>query len=133
MIDKHQIEKFQNAISEQEAELNKIKAENEPKIKDLQGKIDAIDSTIEKITQERNEVIPKIGKHIFRQYDLIVSRRKTGRAISQISTNRTCSICYKVLEPQFYNEIRRGNKLLLCQSCGSIMIWQPEQSNDSDT
>lgn len=125
-----EVEKFTTAISEQEAELDRIKSENEPKIQDLQQKIGAIDTTIAAITKERDEVVPKIGKHILRQYDLIRSRRKNGRAISAITTTRTCSICYKVLEPQIYNEIRRANKVLVCQSCGSIMIWQPEQQSE---
>ena len=123
------IEKLEGTLAEMQVELEKIKEENEPKIKELQQKIDAIDSTIAEITVERDAVIPHLDKHIVRQYDLIRSKRKTGRAISEITTNRTCSVCYKVLEPQLYNEIRRSAKVILCQSCGSIMIWQhPEES-----
>jgi len=120
----NEIEKLQNAVDEQQAEFDRITAENEPKIVELQEKIAAIDSTIAEITKERDVVIPLLGKHVLRQYDLIRSKRKTGKAISIIESNRTCSICYKVLEPQLFNEIKRGNKVQLCQNCGSIMIWQ---------
>ncbi len=121
-----EIGKIETAIEEKKSELDRITAENDPKIRELQRKIDAIDSTIASITLERDAVVPKIAKHVYRQYELIRSKRKSGRAISMIKSNRTCSICYKVLEPQLYNEIRRSTKMLLCQSCGSIMIWQPE-------
>jgi uncharacterized protein len=123
-----EIDKLQQSINDRQADLDRITLENTPKITELQQKISAIDSTILEITKERDVVLPSIGKHILRQYDLIRSKRKNGRVISNISTNRTCSVCYKVLEPQLFNEIKRGVKVQLCQSCGSIMIWQPSDA-----
>lgn len=119
-----EIENLRNMVHDHDEALQKIIAENEPKIKELQEKISAIDSTIATIEKERDVIVPHIGKLVLRQYELIRSRRKTGKAISIISGNRTCSICFKVLEPQLFNEIKRGTKVILCQSCGSIMIWQ---------
>lgn len=124
-----EIDALQKSVAEQQAELDRIKAENAPQIQDLLQKIGAIDSTIATINVEREAVIPKVARHIFRQYDLIRSKRKNGRAISTVTSNRTCTICYKVLEPQVYNEIRKGTKVILCQSCGSIMIWEQGESN----
>ncbi|MBN1578139.1 MAG: hypothetical protein JW913_16375 [Chitinispirillaceae bacterium] len=125
-----EIEALQKSVAEHQAEFDRIKTENDPLINDLQQKIGAIDVTIAGINEEREAIIPKVGRHIFRQYDLIRSKRKTGRAISTVTTNRTCTICYKVLEPQLYNEIRKGTKVILCQSCGSIMIWSPGESSE---
>jgi len=118
-----ELEKLQNAVNEQQTALDALVAENEPKIEELQQKISAIDTTIAEITKEREVLLPSVGKVVLRQYDLIRSKRKTGRAISVISRNRTCAVCHKVLEPQLFSEIKRGAKLQLCQSCGSIMIW----------
>ena len=123
-----EIERLQATVTEREDELNRIIAENNPLIDDLKGKIGAIDSTIATITKERDAVIPGLSKMVLRQYDLIRSKRKTGRALSMIKPNRTCSICHKVLEPQLFNEIKRGTKVQLCQSCGSIMIWESPDS-----
>lgn len=118
------IDKLQAAVSEQQTALEAVTAENTPKIQELQEKIAAIDSTIATITKERDAVLPSIGKHILRQYELIKSKRKTGRVISNISSTRTCAVCHKVLERQLFSEIKRGVKLIFCQSCGSIMVWQ---------
>ena len=124
-----EIEKLNEAVTASQAELDRVKGESEPQISELQQKIGAIDSVIAQITVERDALIPNIAKHILRQYELIKSRRKTGRAISTISTNRTCTVCYKVLEPQLFMEIKRGAKVILCQSCGSIMVWSHGDSN----
>ncbi len=128
-----QIEVLQKSVSEHEAELERIKGENDPQIKELQSKIDAIDSTIAAINVEREAVIPKISRHIYRQYDNIRSKKKSGRAVSVVNQNRTCTVCYKVLEPQIYNDIKKGTKIIFCQSCGSILIWDSVKENDGES
>lgn len=122
-----EIERLQTAVTEHETELEQATTENTPQIKELKEKIGAIDSNIADILKERDVVTPNLPKNVLRQYDLIRSKRKTGRAISTIKPNRTCSVCFKVLEPQLFNEIKRGTKVQLCQSCGSIMIWDPPE------
>ncbi len=120
-----EIERLNTAIEEKTKEYQQIKSENEPQISELKKKIAAIDSTIADIVKERNEIVPKISKPILRTYDMIRKKRKTGNALSNV-TGKTCAVCYKVLEPQLYNEIKRGRKMILCQNCGSIFVWGGE-------
>jgi predicted nucleic acid-binding Zn-ribbon protein len=105
------------------AEYDRIKAENEPKIAELRANIASIDSVIAGIARERETVVPLIGKSTMRTYDQIKKRRKNARVVSPVNETRTCSVCHKVLEPQLMNEIKRAAKLIICQSCGSILIW----------
>jgi len=116
------IEKLNSTIEEKTKEYQQIKSENEPQISELKNKIAAIDSVIADIVKERNIIVPKISKPILRTYDLIRKKRKTGNALSNV-TGKTCAVCYKVLEPQLFNEIKRGRKMILCQNCGSIFVW----------
>jgi predicted nucleic acid-binding Zn-ribbon protein len=120
------IEKLQASVTETQGTFDTVVSENEPKIKELKEKIATIDTNIAEITKEREVLVPQIGKHILRPYDLIRKKKKNGKALSLISNNKNCSVCYKVLEPQLYNEIKRGLKLIICESCGSIMVWNGE-------
>ena len=104
-------------------EFDRIKAENEPKIAELNANIASIDSVIAGIVKEREAVLPFINKSIMRTYDLIRKRRKNAQVVSCVNEARICSVCHKVLEPQLMNEIKRSSKLIMCQSCGSIFIW----------
>ena len=117
-----EIKKMQNNVDFSTSEFDRIKTENEPQIADLKSKIGAIDTNIAKITKERDVLIPLISKQYLRTYDLIRKKKKTGKALSTVLT-RTCGACYKVLEPQLINEVKRGIKLILCQNCGSILIY----------
>ncbi|MDG5813598.1 C4-type zinc ribbon domain-containing protein [Chitinispirillales bacterium ANBcel5] len=118
-----EIEVLNAAVNETQQELETIKGENLPKIQELQSKIDAIDSVIAEITKEREEIEPKISKQVLRVYDNIRKKRKTGKALSLIAESKNCTVCFKILEPQLYNEIKKGHKIILCESCGSILIW----------
>lgn len=118
-----EIEKQAAAVEESSSELNRIKSELEPQIQELNAKIGAIDSNIDEITAEREAVLPKISKPTLRTYESIRKKRKTGRALSLVNSSKVCTVCFKVLEPQLYNEIRRGTKIILCESCGSIYVW----------
>jgi predicted nucleic acid-binding Zn-ribbon protein len=124
-----EIEKLTTAVEEAQKFVTTLTEENLPKIKELRDKISSIDTNIAEIMKERDALAPQIGKHILRPYDLIRKKRKNGKALSLISNNRNCAVCYKVLEPQLYNEIKRGLKLIVCESCGSIMVWNGEYTS----
>jgi uncharacterized protein len=112
-------------------ELETISGENEPKIQVLQKRISSIDSDIAEVIKERDEIAPKIRPAYLRTYEHIHKRRKNGIAVGIVNDqSRTCPMCYKVLERQLVSEIRRGNRLEICQSCGTILIWEKEESQD---
>jgi predicted nucleic acid-binding Zn-ribbon protein len=118
------VDRIHAIVEENQRTFDAIKSDNEPQIADFKSKIGSIDSTIAEIAKERDVILPKISKQYLRTYDNIRNKRKNGKALSIVSNSRTCAICHKVLEPQLLNEIKRGLKMILCQSCGSILLWQ---------
>jgi hypothetical protein len=110
-------ELLQQSLEKEIVELEKIKSENEPHI----------GVSIAELTARRNEIMATVPKAILRTYDYILKRRKTGQVLSFVKGDaRTCSVCFKILEPQLINEIRKGAKMITCQNCGSIFIWKNE-------
>jgi hypothetical protein len=98
--------------------FEQVRTENEPKIAELSAAIASIDSVA---------ITPLIAKPILRTYDLIRNRRNHGRVLSEVSSARTCTVCYKVLEPHLVSDIKRAAKLILCQNCGSIFVWTDKE------
>jgi predicted nucleic acid-binding Zn-ribbon protein len=124
-----EIEKRKQGLEAANAEYEKVKTENEPKINELKEKIASIDSLIAAQQVERNAIVAIIPKPLLRSYDHILSRKKNGKVLSFVSLNsKKCSSCYKMLETQLINEIRRGTKMITCQNCGAIFIW--EENNE---
>ncbi|MBD3344281.1 MAG: hypothetical protein GF401_04380 [Chitinivibrionales bacterium] len=129
-----ELEQLTELKKEADEKLEKVKSENEPQINDLKEKIASIDSRIAGVEEERNNVVPNISKPTLGTYDFIRNKRKNRKALSFIDSKGTCSVCFKVLEPQLINEVKKGDRLRQCGSCGSILLWQEdiEQSESSE-
>jgi len=120
-------QQLQESIDAANASLEKIKSENDPKIAEIKSKVDTISAIIEQAVSERSAIVAKIPKPLLRTYEYILKGRKNGRVLSFITEEaRTCSVCYKILEPQLVNEIRKANKVIICQNCGSMYVWKDE-------
>lgn len=114
-------------ISAYEEEIAKAREANMPRITEIKEKVAGIDAQIATATAQRDKIVPSIGKTFLRPYEHILTRRKNGVVLSMVNGQRTCGICHKVLEIQLVNEIRKGNKQLICNNCGSIFIWEPTE------
>jgi uncharacterized protein len=117
------IEKGKAALEEAEKAYAAAQAELQPQIDDLKAKIGAIDSVIAEIMAERDKVSPLVSHPTMRTYDSIRKKKKSGRAVSLVGKDKTCGVCFMILQPQLCSEIRRGTKIILCESCGSMLIW----------
>jgi predicted nucleic acid-binding Zn-ribbon protein len=127
-------ENLKTAREEAVEELENIRTENQPKIDELQSRIASIDSDIAEVVKKREQVAPKIRPSYLRTYDHIHKRRKKSPSVGQVTdVDRTCPVCYKVLETQLVNEIRKGNRLQICQSCGTILVWNEESETAADS
>jgi uncharacterized protein len=117
-------DKCQQSLEAVKAEAEKVRAENELKINEMKSAISSVDSHVAQLKQERGAITASVSKTVLRAYDHILSRKKNGQVLSFVNdSTHICSSCFKVLETQLINEIRKGNKLLLCQNCGAIFIW----------
>ena len=120
-------QQLQQAIEAAAANLDNIKAENDPKIAEITAKVDVIDAAVNEAVARRDAVVAKIPKALLRTYQYILKGRKNGKVLSFITEEaRTCSVCFKVLEPQLVNEIRKAAKVIICQNCGSLYVWKDE-------
>jgi predicted nucleic acid-binding Zn-ribbon protein len=118
-------EQTEQAVAEARKALEELKAKNEPTVAELKSKIAAIDGRRDEFLAQRKAVAAETPPQFLRAYEHIQKRRKTGKVLSFANADsRTCSACHKVLEPQVVNEIRSAKRLSICQSCGSILIWQ---------
>jgi predicted nucleic acid-binding Zn-ribbon protein len=51
---------------------------------------------------------------------------KNGRAVVPI-VKGACGGCFRGQPPQVLQEARRGDRLLLCDGCGRLLIWPPDE------
>jgi uncharacterized protein len=58
-----------------------------------------------------------------------VSRHRKGLAMSEARDGH-CTQCHVRLRPQVYNEVRRNEQLIQCESCSRILYFVPAPAAD---
>ena len=72
---------------------------------------------------ERKAAVAEISPKLYSDYERI--RRKTkGTAIAD-GTDGRCDACQIILRPQFFQDLRRGDQIMFCESCGRILTYNP--------
>ena len=121
-------EKEKAGVTAQETlqKLETIKKEHEAVIADLKGKIATIDQQIAEVQKERAAIAATITRPFLSTYEFIRKKRKSGKVLAYVNADRTCGVCFKVLESRVIMEIKRGKKLPVCEICGSLLIWHDD-------
>jgi len=74
---------------------------------------------------ERASLMTRLPQSTRTRYERIrVS--KNGRAVVPI-VKGACGGCFRGQPPQVLQEARRGDRLLLCEGCGRLLIWPPDE------
>ena len=61
-----------------------------------------------------------------RRFDRVAHGRK-GLAVAE-ARDGLCTVCHVRLRPQVFNEVRRNDSLIQCDSCTRILFFVPVQS-----
>lgn len=122
LIENH--EKEMAGLNEQLQNIEKV---NTDQLNSLQEQIDSVGSKISDMQKEREHLADKVGKRARSAYERI-RKGKGGAAVVAVK-KRACGACYKALPPQKIQEIRKGEQLITCDSCGRMLIWTEDSNN----
>ena len=73
---------------------------------------------------ERATLVARLPAGTRTRYERIRTS-KDGRAVVPIQKG-ACGGCYRGQPPQMLQEARRGDRLLVCDGCGRLLIWPPD-------
>jgi uncharacterized protein len=78
---------------------------------------------IEEGLAERNSIKTNMGPSLYADYERI--RRKTRGTVVAEAIDGRCDTCMITLRPQFLQELKLGGKIMYCESCGRILMYNP--------
>lgn len=135
---KAEIENLQGKIEQTIEEEETLKASSveieeemkglEDQLKEAEGELEEIDKLTReeetRLVSEREKVAGLLDKRQLRQYERI-SKAKAGIAVASVQRD-SCGGCFSAIPPQRIVEIRSGERLINCEHCGRILVWQEE-------
>ena len=118
-------------ISEKEEmakQLEILKETNTKKIKENNKSYNSIEYDIATLEMKRKQEISGVKNSRSLAVYTRLRKGKSGIAIATVDKiKHTCRGCFKQLPPQKVLEIRRSDKLISCENCGRILVWDTRE------
>jgi uncharacterized protein len=106
-----------------EAALKSEQAEVARERTTLDAERDGAGRDLEKALAERAALVGQLSKDVLAIYDRVAHGRK-GIALAE-AKDGLCSVCHVRLRPQVFNEVRRNDSIIQCDSCTRILYFVP--------
>jgi predicted nucleic acid-binding Zn-ribbon protein len=81
---------------------------------------------IDGLKSERAAIVAQMTPSVASNYDRI-RKGRAGVGITEAVAGR-CGRCNIVLRPQFYQDLKKGETIMTCESCGRILYYNPARS-----
>lgn len=72
---------------------------------------------------ERKTLTNEMQPAFYKEYERIRKKSK-NRPIADATEGR-CDACQMSLRPQFFQDLRKGDRIMFCESCGRILTYNP--------
>lgn len=146
-----EIDATKKQISALETEVLKLMEENEklgaelsrlsPDVEKRRGEIDLIIVELEHEDEEarnasvnlnarREQLAQNVPRALFATYDRM-SRVKRGQALAEVRDG-ICTACRMKVRPKLFSDVRKGDQMMTCESCGRILYYRPEQVDSAE-
>jgi predicted nucleic acid-binding Zn-ribbon protein len=119
-------EPLEKAVKAAEAALATEKKQVDEQKAKAQERTAVAQKDIDGLSQERKKILAEMDPKIASEYERI-RKGRAGVAIAEVVQGR-CSKCNMQVRPQFLQELKRGDAVMVCESCKRMLYWNPPQS-----
>lgn len=141
----HEIEFCENEIRKYEDRILELMAESEPLEKNVKAAEEALrqeraqveaekarvtartaadKQQLEQLKLQREQISQQVKPALLNAYQRISKRWNTTNVAVEANEGR-CTACHLALRPQFFQDLRKGDQVMFCESCGRILYYHP--------
>jgi predicted nucleic acid-binding Zn-ribbon protein len=89
----------------------------------LETEREAASRDLDQTVAERAAVVANLSKEALAIFERVAQSRK-GVAMAE-ARDGLCSVCHVRLRPQVFNDVRRNDSIIQCESCARILYYVP--------
>ena len=118
-----QSEPLEKNVKASEIDLKKQQQQVEVEKKTARERTAASQKELAEKAAERKSISGQMESKFYADYERI--RKKTKNTPIAEAVDGHCDACRIALRPQFFQDLRKGDKVMFCESCGRILIYNP--------
>jgi predicted nucleic acid-binding Zn-ribbon protein len=103
-----------------EAESGRVETEGA----ELDQELKKLRETIAVKGDERERLVMNLDPMLLKRYERI-RENKGGLAVTPVK-NGACGGCFRRIPPQEMQELKKNDRIIMCEGCGRIIIWKEE-------
>jgi predicted nucleic acid-binding Zn-ribbon protein len=116
-------EPLEKNVKAAEIALGEEKKQVEAEKQQARERTDVTRKALDELNTERKGLVAGITPSVYRNYERIRKGRK-GVAVAEAVDGR-CSMCHMAVRLQFFQDLRKGDQVMVCESCGRILYYNP--------
>lgn len=117
------VKKAEAALKEEQKQVETEKAR-------ARERTGAVQKQLEQAQAERKTLVAGLTAPTYKTYERI-RKKWHGSAVAEVLEGR-CGACQILLRPQFFQDLRHGELMMQCESCGRILYYNPPVSFEHD-
>ena len=113
-------EEVDNELESRSEEISSHDAKRDEALGTFDKEVNAAKKELDNETAKREEVFKTLPANLASVYNRMALRSRDGIAVAEV-VNGSCSACFMSLRPQMALEVKRGDKIITCESCTRIL------------
>jgi predicted nucleic acid-binding Zn-ribbon protein len=122
-----QVEGVDKELGERAEEISTLDSKREAALKEFDSQLAAERAEFNTETAHREKAFATLPDRLAAAYNRLAQRSRDGIAVAEV-VNGACSACHMSLRPQAMVEVRKGQEIIVCESCARILYIQSREA-----
>jgi uncharacterized protein len=123
------LESVEKELEERADEINSLDEKRNAALAQFDVETAAIKKEFDAQTKHRAEAFVTLPTTLASVYNRLALRSRDGIAVAEV-VNSSCSACYMQLRPQVMVNVKKGDEIILCESCSRI-LYVPQKGAEA--
>lgn len=125
-----ELEKLEAAIGVSAPDIERKRAETDLTLVALDSEREEASRRLAELGEKREQLVGRIPRQRLATYERM-NRSKRGQALAEI-VNGICSACRMRVRPKVFSDVRKGDQLITCESCGRILFYRSDTQQSTE-
>ncbi len=110
-------------VATAESALKSEKAEVDSEKQKARQRTGADEKSAAELKKERAGIASSVAPGVYQRYERVRKSRR-NIAVAEAAEGR-CTACNMTMRLQFFQDLKKGDQIMVCESCQRILYWNP--------